>query len=225
MGASITLAGESLIAQKQGLGTTLEIARFVLAHIPGLDTTLPVDRSAGRPAAEQIVHIADITQRGYLAPNQVVYSLQLDSSIGDFDFNWIGLETVEDVIVVLAYVPLQMKRREIPPMQTGNNLTRNLVIQFDGAQALTGTSVPASTWQYDASPRLIALEAAVDERVRLSGDTMTGPLVLAAAPTEAMHAAPRSFVEQHVENYVAESLTSALDNHLAALHASALSFS
>ncbi len=220
MGASITLAGESLIALKQGQETTLDVARFVLAYIPGLDTTLPVDRAAGLPPAEQIVHVASVTQSGYLAPNQVVYSLQLDSSIGDFDFNWIGLETVEDVLLIAAYVPRQMKRREIPPHQTGNNLTRNLVINFDGAQTLTGISVPAGTWQYDATIQLAALEASVDERIQRSGDSMTGPLGLAGEPTDPMHAAPKVFVERHVEQHVASALT----NHLAALHANALSF-
>lgn len=170
MGASITLAGESLIAQKQGQRTTLDVARFVLAHIPGLDTTLPVDRNAGLPPAEQVVHVADVSQRGYLAPNQVVYSLQLDSSIGDFDFNWIGLETVEDVLLVTAYVPLQMKRREIPPLQTGNNLTRNIVVKFDGAQSLTGITVEAGTWQHDFTARLTS----IDERERLSNRDIYG---------------------------------------------------
>lgn len=224
MGASITLAGESLIAQKQGQGTTLEVARFVLAHIPGLDTTLPVDRSAGRPPAEQVVHVADVTQQGYLATNQVVYSLQLDSSIGDFDFNWIGLETAEGVLLIVAYVPLQMKRREIPPLQTGNNLTRNLVIQFDGAQALTGISVPAGTWQYDASAQFAALATAIAACVKREGDAMQGPLTLHGEPSEPKHAVPKVFVEQHVAQHVSEVMQAALDNQLAALHATALSF-
>ena len=49
MGASITLAGESLISQKQSKREALLISKFVLANVPGLDTTLPVDRAAGVP--------------------------------------------------------------------------------------------------------------------------------------------------------------------------------
>jgi N-acetylneuraminic acid mutarotase len=160
MGASITLAGESLIAQKQGTLQILDVTRFVLANIPGLDTTLPIDRAAGLPAAELIVHTQAVTRQGYLNPNQVVYSLMLGSDIGDFDFNWIGLLSAEDVLVIAASVPRQQKRREIPPVQTGNNLTRNIVLEYNGAQALTGINVPASTWQFDFSAQF----ASIDER-------------------------------------------------------------
>ena len=160
MGASITLAGESLIAQKQGTLQILDVTRFVLANIPGLDTTLPIDRAAGLPAAELIVHTQAVTRQGYLNPNQVVSSLMLGSDIGDFDFNWIGLLSAEDVLVIAASVPRQQKRREIPPVQTGNNLTRNIVLEYNGAQALTGINVPASTWQFDFSAQF----ASIDER-------------------------------------------------------------
>lgn len=173
MGASITVAGESLIAQLQAAQQPLQVARFILANIPGLDTTLPVDRSAGLPPAEQIVYSVDITRdgstgpnqevtrEGYLSPNQVVYSLLLGTNIGDFDFNWIGLQTSEEVLLIAAYVPRQQKRREIPPLQTGNNLTRNIVLEYDGAQSLTGISVPASTWQFDFSPQFAAINTQI----------------------------------------------------------------
>ena len=105
MGASITLAGESLIAQKQSTGEVLDVTHFVLANIPNLDTSIAVDRAAGMPTAEQIVFTQDVTRRGYLSPNQVVYSLMLATDTGDFDFNWIGLKTVEGVLLIVAYVP------------------------------------------------------------------------------------------------------------------------
>lgn len=163
MGASITLAGESLIAQKQGTQQILEINRFVLAYVPGLDTTLPIDRAAGLPPTDQIVHVKEVTQRGYLGPNQVVYSLMLSSDIGDFDFNYIGLQTVEDVLLIAAYVPRQQKRREIPPLQTGNNLTRNIVLEYDGAQSLTGITVPASSWQFDFTTQFATIDTRLNQ--------------------------------------------------------------
>ena len=123
MGASITLAGESLISQKQAARQTVDVSRFILAKVPGLDTTLPVDRAAGVPDANLIVHTTPVTREGYLATNKVVYSLMLGTDVGDFDFNWMGLVTAEDVLLIAAYVPLQQKRREIPPLQAGNNLT------------------------------------------------------------------------------------------------------
>lgn len=162
MGASITLAGESLIAKKQSLSEVLQVTKFVLANVPNLDTAAPVDRAAGLPPAEQIVHTVDVTQSGYLTPNQVVYSLMLDSNVGDFEFNWIGLQTAEESLLIVAYVPRQQKRREIPPQQFGNNLTRNIVLEYNGAQALTGITVPASTWQFDFSTKFTQIASDLD---------------------------------------------------------------
>jgi hypothetical protein len=159
MGASITLAGESLISQKQSLRQPLLVSKFILANVPGLDTTLPVDRAAGVPLAEYVVHSVPVTREGYLGPNKVVYSLLLGTDTGDFDFNWMGLLSAEDVLVIAAYVPRQQKRREIPPLQAGNNLTRNIVLEYDGAQTLTGITVPANTWQFDFTAEFTAIRA------------------------------------------------------------------
>lgn len=163
MGASITLAGESLISRKQSTREALLVSKFVLANVPDLDTTLPVDRAAGMPLPEYIVHDVAVTREGYLGPNKVVYSLLLGSDIGDFDFNWMGLVSSEDVLVIAAYVPRQQKRREIPPLQAGNNLTRNIVLEYDGAQSLTGITVPANTWQFDFTSEFTAIRAELNE--------------------------------------------------------------
>lgn len=172
MGAIITLAGESLIAQKHASQQGLKVARFIFANVPGLDANSPVDRAAAKPAAAQIVYVYEIpaNNAGFVNPNQVVYSSQIGSDIGDWDFNWIGLETDEGVLFSVAYVPLQIKRRNIPPLQVGNNLTRNFLVAFDGAQALTGISIDASTWQHDFTVRLVG----IDERERLSNRDIYG---------------------------------------------------
>jgi len=170
MGASITLAGESLIAQKQGAQKILDVARFVLANVPGLDTNAAVDRAAGKPPAAQIVYTANVNRKGYVSPRQVIYSLMVGSDIGDWDFNWIGLETAEGVLLAVAYVPIQQKRKNIPPLQIGNNITRNFLVEFNGAQALTGLVVDASTWQHDFTVRLNG----IDERERLSNRDIFG---------------------------------------------------
>lgn len=164
MGASITLAGESLIAQKQGAGEKLEIARFVLALVPGLDPNAPVDRAAGKPPAEHIVFTKAYDRKGYVSPNQVIYSLMVGSDVGDWDFNWIGLEAAGGELLAVATVPVQQKRKNIPPLQIGNNVTRNFLVEFNGAQALTGITVDASTWQHDFTVRLNG----IDLRERLS---------------------------------------------------------
>ncbi len=172
MGAAITLAGADLIAQKQVAQEGLDVVRFIFANVPGLNHSAAVDRAAGLPPAEQIVHTAIIPaeNKGYVNPNQVVYSVQVGSDVGDWDFNWVGLETAEGVLFAVSYVPLQQKRRNIPPLQLGNNLTRNFLVVFDGAQALTGITIDASTWQHDFPVRL----AGIDERERQSNRDIFG---------------------------------------------------
>ncbi|MEE3912973.1 phage tail protein [Pseudomonas viridiflava] len=170
MAASITLAGEKLIAQKQAANLPLTVARFVLANVPGLNVTGPVNRAGLKPPAGQIVHTASVTQQGYVNPNQVVYSLLMGTDIGDFDWNWIGLETSDDVLLSVAYVPVQQKRKNILPDQVGNNVTRNFLVVFDGAQQLTNIKIDASTWQFDYTARM----KGIDERERLSNRDMFG---------------------------------------------------
>jgi len=172
MGASITLAGESLIAQKLGSQQRLDVVRFVFANVPGLNPNSPIDRAAPKPPAAQIVHTYTIPPQniGFVNPNQVVYSSMLGSDIGDFDWNWIGLETAENVLLAVAYVPVQQKRKNIPPQQLGNNVTRNILVVFDGAQALTGITIDAKTWQHDFTVRL----KGIDERERLSNRDVFG---------------------------------------------------
>jgi len=170
MTASITRAGERLIAEKQAAHDVLVVSRFVLALVPALDPTQPVDRDAPKPPLEQIVHTQSYTQKGFVNPNQVVYSLMMGSDIGDFDWNWLGLESAEGVLLAVAYVPTQQKRKNIPPQQIGNNVTRNMLLVFDGAQALTDVTIDAGTWQHDFTLRL----RDIDERERLANRDVFG---------------------------------------------------
>lgn len=170
MAAVITKAGERLIAEKQAAHEVLLVSRFVLALVPDLDPTKPVDREAPTPPPEQIVHTQAYTQKGFVNPNQVVYSLMMGSDIGDFDWNWIGLESIEGVLLAVAHVPVQQKRRNIPPHQTGNNVTRNMLLVFDGAQSLADVTIDASTWQHDFTVRL----QGIDERERLANRDVFG---------------------------------------------------
>ncbi|MBA1229257.1 phage tail protein [Pseudomonas viridiflava] len=170
MAASITLAGEKLIAQKQAANMPLNVVRFVLANVPGLNVNGPVNRAGLKPPAAQIVHTASVTQQGFVNPNQVVYSLLMGTDIGDFDWNWIGMETSDDVLLSVAYVPVQQKRKNVLPDQIGNNVTRNFLVVFDGAQQLTGIKIDASTWQFDYTARM----KGIDERERRSNRDIYG---------------------------------------------------
>ncbi len=170
MGAFITVAGENLIAQKQGNNQVLNITHFVLANIAGLTPgTEPVDRIEAMPVPGDIVDTQPVTKSGYVNANQVVYSLTLDSTIGDYDFNWVGLKADDDTLIAVVYIPLLEKRKTIG-VTLGNNLVRNFLIQYSGIAAITATNVPADTWQIDFTTRLLQ----IDERERLSNFDIYG---------------------------------------------------
>ncbi|WBF68246.1 phage tail protein [Desulfovibrio subterraneus] len=163
MATVITLAGESLIARKQAAGEPLQIDAFVLALVPGLDPDLPVDRSEGKPDAAQIVHTYQIPDeyRGYVNPNQVVYSMLLGSDLGNFSFNWLGLySSVDDVVVAISHLPEMAKwKTDTATNAAGNNLTRNMLLEFSGAQVATGITIQAATWQVDFTARMRGIDA------------------------------------------------------------------
>lgn len=166
--AFITVAGENQIAAKQGASQILDITHFVLANIAGLGAE-PANRIEAMPAAGNIMATLPVTSSGYVNGNQVVYSLVMDSSIGDFDFNWVGLKDADGVLITCTYTPLIQKRKTTGAIP-GNNLTRNFLIAFSGILATTAIAVPAATWQIDFNARLWG----IDERERLSNYDIYG---------------------------------------------------
>ncbi|GFM37723.1 phage tail protein [Desulfovibrio psychrotolerans] len=174
MATAITFAGESLIASKQAAGLPLVLDTFVLALVPGQDPNVAVDRSEGMPNAGTIVHTYAIPEeyRGFVNPNQVVYSMLLGSDLGDFTFNWLGLySSADDVVVAISHLPEIAKwKTDLGTNTAGNNLTRNMLLEFSGAQAATGIIIQAATWQIDFTARL----RGIDERERTSNRDIYG---------------------------------------------------
>lgn len=174
MSTVITAAGETLIAQKHISGEALVIDRIILANIPGLDVSLPVDPEQGKPAANKIVYDYVISEdyKGFVNPNQVVYSMLLGSEVGNFQFNWLGLfSSAENALVAVTHLPVTEKWQTDKANNTlGNNLTRNFLLQFSGAKAVTNITVEAKTWQVDFTARL----RSIDDRERLSNRDIYG---------------------------------------------------
>ncbi|MCO1336264.1 phage tail protein [Microbulbifer sp. OS29] len=166
---AIINTGAAYIAAKTGASEPVEITQFVLADIDGLDHSQPVSLAETLPAANTIVFQAAVSQKGYLTPDKVVYSLSMDTSIGDFHFNWLGLLASDGTLVAVAYVPRTLKVATANGIQ-GNSITRNFLLQFADAQQATGINVPAETWQIDLSAWLNAM----DERERVSNRDIYG---------------------------------------------------
>lgn len=94
----------------------------------------------------------------------------LTSDVGDFNFNWIGLYSSEnDVVVAIAYLPTLSKWKTVHPTM-GNALTRNFMLEYSGLADVTQIMVEASTWQIDFTARM----KGIDERERLSNFDIYG---------------------------------------------------
>lgn len=155
--AAIINSGRSAIAQAQGNGVPLNIAKFVFANIAGIDPGADVDLNEAMPAPGDIVHEAPILASGYLSPDQVAYSTILGPDVGDFEFNWVGLVADDDTLIAVSYTPI-LSKYKTDGLTVGNTLTRNFLTQYNNAQAVTGITVPAEAWQIDFMARLNDVE-------------------------------------------------------------------
>ena len=159
MSSAITALGQTRINELRGEEKPLVIDRMVLALVPGLDPSQPVDRNQQMPDPAHVVHThtIDDAHKGYVNPDQVVYSMILGSDVGDFSFNWIGtVEAVTGNVITVTTTPETPKRKtDLGTNTTGNNITRNVMMRFQDAQALTGVNVSAETWQFDYTTWMI----------------------------------------------------------------------
>ena len=154
----ITNAGEYLITQQQQAGEPLIIDQMILANITGLDSNTVPNREQSMPAPEDVKIIKPITKDGLLNTNTVVYSTVFPSTDGTFDFNYMGLySSAHDVIVAVAYVPLQTKIKTVGT-DVGNVITKNFAIEFNAAADITGINISAESWQIDYTARLLSMD-------------------------------------------------------------------
>ncbi|MCG9554590.1 phage tail protein [Vibrio sp. Isolate31] len=181
--AVITIAGEQLIARKQQAKQPLVIREFVLAHVPNLDPLIPPRRDQSLPTSRQIVFRSAPTRSACVNGNEVVYSLILDNTVGNFQFNWLGLISEEGVLISANQMVVQSKRKNNErTSEEGNNLTRNFLLKFSGAQAITNITVTPETWQFN-------YEAKLDDM-----DTLLAQLTVGLIETQ------KDVVEQSYEN-------------------------
>lgn len=137
---------------------------FILADIPNLDITSPIDPETGLPPENQIVHRQNVDQRGRINNNAVAYTIVMDTTVGDFSFNAMYLRNKQNgVIGMIVYKGRETKlKTDQTTGQTGNSLVKSMLMGYDQAAEATLTHVDAGTWQIDYAARLRGM----DEDVR-----------------------------------------------------------
>ena len=129
---------------------------FILADIPNLDITSPIDPDTGLPPESQIVHRQNVDQRGRINKNAVAYTIVMDTTVGDFSFNAMYLRNKQNgVIGMIVYKGRETKlKTDQTTGQTGNSLVKSMLMGYDQAAEATLTNVDAGTWQIDYAARL-----------------------------------------------------------------------
>lgn len=137
----------------------------VLADIPNLDITAPIDPNTGLPPQAQIVHRHPVDQRGRINNNAVAYSIVMDTTVGNFSFNAMYLiNKASGMVGMIVYKGRETKTKTDPATgTTGNSLVKSMLMEYDQAATATVTTVEAGTWQIDYSARLLGM----DEQLRL----------------------------------------------------------
>lgn len=152
-----TNALSGYIAQAIARQESVSFDKIIFAHIPNLNDTALTSVNT-MPTASQIKHTANIQQTGYIADDQVVYSVTLGSEIGDFTFNFVGLiNSTKNVLGVAIYTGNIVKTRTKAEEQ-GNALTRNIILQVNNAKTLTNIHTQAKAWQFDFTDKFLQMK-------------------------------------------------------------------
>ena len=134
--------------------------RMVFAWIEGQDENAEINPDEQLPAKSLITHTADIVHFGTLNERAFVCSVVLDTTMGNWRYNWIGLvDSESDTLLMIVHTAEQQKIKTAAGIQ-GNTLSRNLMMEFSGAAAASQITVTAETWQIDYSARLRSMDEA-----------------------------------------------------------------
>lgn len=166
----VTYEFENYLQEKIEAGLPVTLNRFVLAYIPGLDVNEPVFRTEGLPDEEYIVHEQDVDQVGKVNENALAYSIVMDTTIGDFQFNAMYLIDNADRrvgVVVHKETEQKIKTDEAQAIQ-GNSIVKNIMMEYANAAESAYINVTAETWQIDFSARLQGMDD--DDQARNTDD-------------------------------------------------------
>lgn len=158
----LTAAGKALLAQLNAEEKPLIIDKMIFANVPNRpeypqpDDVVPTDH---------VVHQEGVEQRGRLTADSVIYSTTLTSGVGPFEFNWTGAYCSEHgVLVTIDHHALTPKTADEPGV-AGNTLVRSVVLEYKDIAEITNITVDASSWQYNATPRMKKMDEDVAQAI------------------------------------------------------------
>lgn len=160
MPSTVTTTGEQFLntvaTGHTPLSGGLLADQILFANIDGLDHTQTPPITEIVPAT--LVHTAQVTRASNLNADTAVFTTVLESHVGDFSFNWLGLYNSEyDVLIQVSYEPVQQKIATDGPT-VGNVLAKGLALQVLGGQSVLNMQTATESWQFDFTGRQKAAE-------------------------------------------------------------------
>ncbi len=158
--AILTNAGRAYLADKTLTGEPISITKIVIANVPNVNELTERDENSLIPANEHIVfdssqHLNGLI-KGSIDENTIAFGCVLDQNEGDYYYNWIGVVTSDNTLLALDYIP------SIKKEQGANNVhNRSMVLTWPNAKALSEIVIQASSWMFDNSIQLDAIQRAL----------------------------------------------------------------
>lgn len=165
MAQVITLAGEQYFATQAQNNQPLNIDTFIFAYVPGQDPNAEINRNEGLPPLAQRVHQQPVQKVGKINDNVVVYSSVVDSLTGPFEFNWVGLYSAANNVLIAIQKVQTVSKTVTVPGAAGNVLNRNFGIEYSGIADIGNITVDAETWQYDFEDRFREINERIGQKV------------------------------------------------------------
>lgn len=164
--AVITLAFEQYLNNQLVNKEPVILDEIVLAYLPKLDINAPIDRTSALPNTSYIKHRHPVDQTRKVNSNAVVYSIVMDTKVGDFEFNALYLvNSATDMVAMIIHKETEEKVKNQGQTQ-GNSIVKSMLMQYEGAAHATQVNVSAATWQIDFSARLTGQDQQAQHQAR-----------------------------------------------------------
>ncbi|WP_241546118.1 phage tail protein [Vibrio vulnificus] len=158
----LTSAGKALLAQVNAEELPFKLDKLIFANIPEpIGFPQPDD---GVPT-EYVVFEKRVEQRGRLSPDVVIYSTTLTSKEGPFEFNWTGGYSSEHGVLVTIDHHKRTPKTADEPGVAGNTMVRSITLEYKDIAEITNITVDASSWQYNATPRMKKMDDDVAQAI------------------------------------------------------------
>ena len=153
----LTPAFFSLVAQRQSNAEVFkpDLVKFALINHDGTKPSTAGDDTPPIIFVDQVG-----TTKAKINDNELVVSFLLDSSQGDYEYDWIGYYDVHnsvETLVAYIHVPKTEKIKN-DEGTVGNNIVNNYIFTYQAITAIANVTVPAATWQIDFNARLNSIE-------------------------------------------------------------------